>query len=197
MKLFLRGRGSEIVWPRWIIHSLSSSIFLEISWLYFSLEPNSIPFSLHTSFSLYVICWWTTRREKIWGNRKPYSRRLWAWRVWTRGGHRQLEPHVVVRVSGGRRPESHFHSQTSPCQHLGSTEGFRKKVMWVDWISRCTKKTFLRDYLDWWVYISNDQTAISHSLADPSTSDLKSEEKQQYVSFSPKCPFLDFENVKE
>lgn len=86
MKLFFWGGGSEIVWPRWIIHSLSPSIFLETSWLYFSLELNSIPFSMHTSFSLYVICWWTTRREKIWGNRKPYSRRPWAWRVWTRGG---------------------------------------------------------------------------------------------------------------
>lgn len=35
---------------------------------------------------------------------------------------------MVVCISGKRRPESHFHSQTLSCQHLGSTEGFRKKV---------------------------------------------------------------------
>lgn len=80
---------------------------------------------------------------------------------------------------------------------FGKYRGFQKEseCKWIE-ISRCTKETFLRDYLD----RCTDRTISQQfptPLVDPSTSDLKSEEKQQYIYFSPKCPFLDFENVEE
>lgn len=73
----LHVRERHAVWSFWecitwltIVHS--KLIYLQILWLhfffranfvivFFSLEPNSIPFYIHINFQYLFICWWTTK----------------------------------------------------------------------------------------------------------------------------------------
>lgn len=120
---------SENLWPCLVIHILSPSIFLKILRLCLSLKPNSIPFYIHTSFSLCVICWWAARWENILGRRKPSSRWSWASTVWSHWWSYTAGAWCGCLQSGERRPEAHFTLRLHPASIWRVLNIFRKEVI--------------------------------------------------------------------